>query len=299
MALCARPRRAFNGAMHVAQINIARAVAPLESETMAGFRNRLAEINAIADRSPGFVWRMIGNGGDPAGYLRAYDDDRMVINISVWSSLAALRDFVYRTSHTEMIRGRAAWFERPSAPISACWWIEPGTTPTIAEAVARLEHLRTHGESAHAFTLNYKGEPPMNTATPESAAEHFRHQLSFTTDAADVAEALQNASREILVIDARTSEWYAKSHIPGAISFPHRTMNEQTVAALPKDRVMVVYCDGIGCNASTKGAMKLATLGFRVKELLGGLDWWIRDGHPIATGEAETVEAAVAVRCGC
>jgi rhodanese-related sulfurtransferase len=137
------------------------------------------------------------------------------------------------------------------------------------------------------------------TATPEAAAAHFRTHLSFTTDAADVAEDLQNGSREILVIDARSAEWYAKSHIPGAISFPHRTMNEESVQALPRDRVLVVYCDGIGCNASTKGALKLAALGFRVKELLGGLDWWIRDGHSVATGEAEEVASAVAIRCGC
>jgi rhodanese-related sulfurtransferase len=137
------------------------------------------------------------------------------------------------------------------------------------------------------------------TAAPEEAAEYFRNHLRFTTDPADVAEDLHNGSRQILVIDARGAEWYAKSHIPGAISFPHRTMNEESVQALPKDRVLVVYCDGIGCNASTKGALKLAALGFRVKEMLGGLDWWIRDGHAVAAGDAEPLAAAVAIRCGC
>jgi len=147
--------------------------------------------------------------------------------------------------------------------------------------------------SSQSLVLQY--EP----AAPEAAAAWFRQHLAFTTDAADIADDLANGVRDILVIDARSSEWYSSSHIPGAISFPHRTMNEETVQALPRDRVMVVYCDGIGCNASTKGALKLASLGFRVKELLGGLDWWIRDGHPVATGEAETLEAAVAIRCGC
>src|ERR1700750_3305684 len=85
-------------------------------------------------------------------------------------------------------------------------------------------------------------------AAPDAAAEHFRKHLAFTTDAADVAEGLQHGNREILVIDARSAEWYAKSHIPGAISFPHRTMDDQSVKALPRDRVLVVYCDGIGCN---------------------------------------------------
>lgn len=137
------------------------------------------------------------------------------------------------------------------------------------------------------------------TASPDAAADYFRHHLRFTTDAADVAADLAAGSPEILVIDARSAEWYAKSHIPGAISFPHRTMNEESVRALPADRVFVVYCDGIGCNASTKGALKLAALGFRVKELLGGLDWWIRDGHAVEQGEAEDVASAVKIRCGC
>jgi rhodanese-related sulfurtransferase len=138
-----------------------------------------------------------------------------------------------------------------------------------------------------------------NVAAPETAAEHFRQQLAFTTDAADVHDELQQGGGAILVIDARSAEWYAKGHIPGAISVPHRTMTAESVAALPTDRLLVVYCDGIGCNASTKGAMKLASFGFRVKELLGGLDWWIRDGHAVARGEAEPLAQAVAIRCGC
>ena len=76
-------------------------------------------------------------------------------------------------------------------------------------------------------------------------------------------------------------------------------MNPASTARLDRSKVYVVYCDGIGCNASTKGAMKLAALGFRVKELLGGLDWWIRDGHSVASGDAEELGAAVAIRCGC
>ena len=71
-------------------------------------------------------------------------------------------------------------------------------------------------------------------------------------------------------------------HIPGAVSFPHREMSAETTAQLDRSKVYVVYCDGIGCNASTKGAYKLARLGFRTKELLGGIDWWRRDGHPVA-----------------
>ena len=86
---------------------------------------------------------------------------------------------------------------------------------------------------------------------------------------------------DIVVIDARSRDAYAAGHIPGAVSFPHREMSAETTARLDRSKVYVVYCDGIGCNASTKGAFKLAGLGFRVKELLGGIDWWRRDGHPV------------------
>ena len=83
------------------------------------------------------------------------------------------------------------------------------------------------------------------------------------------------------MIDARSRDAYVAGHIPGALNFPHRDMNRETVGQLDRNKVYVVYCDGIGCNASTKGAYKLARLGFRTKELLGGLDWWRRDGHPV------------------
>ena len=88
---------------------------------------------------------------------------------------------------------------------------------------------------------------------------------------------------DIVVIDARSRDARAAGHIQGAVSFPHREMSAETTAQLDRSKVYVVYCDGIGCNASTKGAYKLAQLGFRAKELLGGLDWWRRDGHPVAT----------------
>ncbi|WP_200836739.1 rhodanese-like domain-containing protein [Rubripirellula obstinata] len=83
-----------------------------------------------------------------------------------------------------------------------------------------------------------------------------------------------------VVIDARSSEAFDREHIPGAICVPHRTMTKESTARIPPDAAIVVYCDGIGCNGSTKGALNMARLGFNTKELLGGLDWWKRDGHP-------------------
>ena len=108
---------------------------------------------------------------------------------------------------------------------------------------------------------------------------HYRRKLEFEIDSWDLKVA-REAGEAITVIDARARQAFAREHIPGAISLPHREMTVESTAAIPRNSFVVTYCDGIGCNASTKGALKMAELGFRTKELIGGLDWWKRDGHP-------------------
>jgi rhodanese-related sulfurtransferase len=120
---------------------------------------------------------------------------------------------------------------------------------------------------------------------PGETATMMEDKLRFHTDSWDLSVDLKAALADIVVIDARSRDAYIAGHIPGAISFPHRDMNAETVVRFDRSKVYVVYCDGIGCNASTKGAHKLARLGFRVKELLGGLDWWRRDGHPVSASQ--------------
>ncbi|MBV9017078.1 MAG: rhodanese-like domain-containing protein [Alphaproteobacteria bacterium] len=120
---------------------------------------------------------------------------------------------------------------------------------------------------------------------PGEIAAVMHDKLRFHTDSWDLSVDLKSGRADIVVIDARSRDAYQAGHIPGAASFPHREMNATSTARLDRAKVYVVYCDGIGCNASTKGAYKLARLGFRVKELLGGLDWWRRDGHAVATSE--------------
>ena len=115
--------------------------------------------------------------------------------------------------------------------------------------------------------------------------QHYEDKLSYETDSWDLNEAIQNGER-IVVIDARSSETFNEEHIPGAVNLPHRSMSQETTSHLNRKLLYVTYCDGIGCNASTKGALKMARLGFRVKELIGGLDWWKRDGYPTATCDA-------------
>jgi hypothetical protein len=146
--------------MHLAQINIATLRAPMEHPSIAGFTNRLEEINALADASPGFVWRLQTDDGD-ATSLRPYDDERVVINMSVWETLGALKDFVYRSHHVQLIRGRDEWFHRPTAAVYALWWVPAGHLPSVEEAMQRLEHLRTHGSTPQAFSFAKTFEPAL------------------------------------------------------------------------------------------------------------------------------------------
>ena len=114
----------------------------------------------------------------------------------------------------------------------------------------------------------------------EDWISHYRSKLTYEIDSWD----LRNVDEDVIIIDARSTSAYETEHIPGAMSFPHRTMNAESTAKLRRDRLYVTYCDGIGCNASTKGAYNLANLGFRVKELIGGMDWWKRDGYDTTKG---------------
>jgi len=126
--------------------------------------------------------------------------------------------------------------------------------------------------------------------------QHYLDKLAYEIDSSDLRTALM-AADNIIVIDARSTEVYAIEHIPGAISLPHRTMSEGTTAHLDRDALIVTYCDGIGCNASTKGALNMTRLGFKVKELMGGIDWWKRDAYP--TSGTQGTQGNKEILCGC
>ena len=123
----------------------------------------------------------------------------------------------------------------------------------------------------------------------------YQSKLAYEMDSADLNDALK-AGESIVVVDGRSADAYAREHIPGALSLPHRDITPDTTEALDKSKLYVCYCDGIGCNASTKTALKLLMLGFQVRELIGGLDWWRRDGHPT---HGEEARPAAGVHCGC
>jgi hypothetical protein len=137
---------------HLAQFNIARMRAPIDDPVMEGFRSQLERINAIADQSPGFVWRLQTEDGD-ATAVRPYPDPLTIVNMSVWESLEALHGYVYRSPHAGPLRDRRQWFEPAEGNILVLWWVPAGHLPSVEEAVERLEHLRVHGPSETAFTF--------------------------------------------------------------------------------------------------------------------------------------------------
>ena len=128
----------------------------------------------------------------------------------------------------------------------------------------------------------------------EDQLQYYANKLAYEIDSWDLKTAL-DAGEDVVVVDTRSPEAFQLDHIPDALNIPHRTMSAETTARVNKDCLVVTYCDGIGCNASTKGALNMLKLGFRVKELLGGLDWWKRDGHAThAAGGSSAAEP-----CGC
>jgi hypothetical protein len=143
---------------HIAQVNVGRIKGPIDGPVIAGFVARLDEINALADRSPGFVWRLQTPAGN-ATYLRPYEDDRILVNMSVWQTTNALKQYVYHTVHAELLRQRREWFEMFTGVYMALWWVPAGHFPGVDEAKKRLVHLEKHGPTEFAFTFK-KMFPP-------------------------------------------------------------------------------------------------------------------------------------------
>jgi hypothetical protein len=146
-------------AHHLAQVNIALPRAPVDSTELADFMVLLDPINLLADHSPGFVWRLQTESGN-ATEIRPFDDDRLMVNLSVWESLEALREFVYSSRHLDVMRRRREWFHRLAEAYLTLWWLPAGTLPTIDEAKDRLAHLQRHGPGPDAFTFRDPFPPP-------------------------------------------------------------------------------------------------------------------------------------------
>jgi len=137
---------------HLAQANVARVRAPIDSPDLAGFVALLEPINAIADKSPGFVWRLQSDDGN-ATSISVFDDDEFLVNMSVWKTVEQLRAFVFETQHLAVFQRRKEWFHRIAEAHLALWWIPAGQIPTVADAEEPITDLRAHGATPYAFTL--------------------------------------------------------------------------------------------------------------------------------------------------
>jgi hypothetical protein len=155
---------------HLAQLNVGIIKAPLTSPVMADFVNNLDRINALAEASPGFVWRLQTDEGN-ATALRPTDDENLLVNMSVWEDAASLSRFVFKSAHVEIMRRRQEWFERMVEAYLVLWWVPKGHVPTVDEALHRLAHLRTHGPTPDAFNFRTAFPPP--DAAPDMAPFAF------------------------------------------------------------------------------------------------------------------------------
>jgi hypothetical protein len=158
-----------DSAFHLAQVNIGRVREPIGSPLLADFVAALAPINALADASPGFVWRLQTEDGN-ATSIRPFEDDRMMVNLSVWESVETLADFTYRTVHADVMRRRREWFHHLREMYLALWWVPAGHQPSVEEARERLEYLQRHGPTPHAFTFREPFGPP-GSSQPLAARE--------------------------------------------------------------------------------------------------------------------------------
>ena len=135
---------------HLAQVNIGKILAPMDSPLMSEFKNNLDRINALAEASEGFIWRLKEENNN-ATSIKVFEDDFMLINMSVWKDIETLYKYVYESAHMEYLKNRKAWFERFTEKYMALWWIPEGHIPTPLEAIERINHIRQHGDTAFAF----------------------------------------------------------------------------------------------------------------------------------------------------
>lgn len=146
--------------MHeLAQLNIGVIRAPMDSPVMAEFANNLDRINALAEASPGFVWRLQTDEGN-ATAIRPFEDENLLVNMSVWRDVESLKAYVYGSAHVDFMRRRREWFELMKEAYLVLWWVPKGHRPEIAEAIAKLELLKAQGPGPEAFTFAQPFPPP-------------------------------------------------------------------------------------------------------------------------------------------
>ena len=156
----------MTNAWNVAQINVGTTLFETDDERLHGFMSRLDAVNALADKSPGFVWRLQSESGN-ATDIDVGGDPLFIVNMSVWASIDELFEFVYKTAHREVMIRRREWFARPKGAYQALWWVPAGHTPTPEEALERLAYLNEHGPTEKAFTFQKTFPPPDKAVDPK------------------------------------------------------------------------------------------------------------------------------------
>ncbi|NIA72143.1 DUF3291 domain-containing protein [Pelagibius litoralis] len=161
---------------HLAQVNVGRLRAPIEDPTIAGFVRRLDDINALAERSRGFVWRLQSESGNATDILTS-PDPRFIVNMSVWQDLESLFAYVYKTDHTKVMARRRQWFEKPPGAFMALWWVPAGSLPSVEDGLQRVALLEAEGPTAKAFTFktafDVHGRPMDRSALVRTAEPCF------------------------------------------------------------------------------------------------------------------------------
>ena len=151
---------------HIAQMNVGVTVEATDHPQLADFMNQLDEINALADQTPGFVWRLQSESGN-ATDIKPSNNPNFIVNMSVWATVEALFDFVYKTAHRLVVARRREWFEKPIAQYQVLWWVQAGHKPTVEEGLARLANLQADGPTAEAFTFKARFPSPDKAGGPE------------------------------------------------------------------------------------------------------------------------------------
>ncbi|MBC9797444.1 DUF3291 domain-containing protein [Sinomicrobium weinanense] len=151
--------------MQLAQVNIARMKGTIDSPVMADFVANLDRINTLAENSPGFVWRLKDDGNN-ATSMKIYDDDYIIVNMSVWTDIDSLFRYVYHSDHVEIFKRKKEWFHKMQEMHMAMWYIEDDLYPSVSDARERLEHIREHGETPYAFTFKNRFSPAPSSSAP-------------------------------------------------------------------------------------------------------------------------------------
>ena len=171
------------GTVHLAQLNVGRLRAPIDDPRTGEFVANLEPINVLAEASPGYVWRLKDASG-AATHIRAFEDELMIVNLTVWTSIEALADFVFRTGHVEFLRRRREWFESAGEPTTCLWWIPEGKFPSVPDAIERLDHLRAHGPTPASFTFRTRFDPGGGQPSRAPSATPAPHEGSVVGRAA-------------------------------------------------------------------------------------------------------------------